>query len=203
LPLTAPLISQGVEKVQSVKHLLTERLLLRSWSEQDHPKFAEINADPKVMRYFPNTLDQAQSNQLAEEISRRLNQQAWGFWAVELRASAQFIGFVGLNEPDYPLPCSPCIEIAWRLSQSHWNRGYATEAAFAALDFGFSHLRLEEIVSFTACSNLPSQAVMKKLGMSLRKSSFLHPKLDPAHPLAEHVLYTITKSDYLLRQDSK
>src|SRR5262249_31823228 len=87
---------------------------------------------------------------------------------------------------------TPCVEIGWRLAAEYWNRGYATEGARAALDFGFKILQLEEVVSFTVPGNIRSQRVMEKIGMTHSPSDdFDHPLLPEGHPLRRHVLYRI------------
>lgn len=171
--------------------LKTPRLILRAWREADKPVFARINADPAVMKYYPAPLTAEESNDLAAEISHRMDEQGWGFWAVELKTTSKFIGFVGLNNPGYELPVSPCAEIGWRLAKAHWGMGYATEAGHAALDFGFTELQLPSIYSFASVTNTRSVNVMRRLGMNDTRQNFEHPIIPPNHPLREHVLYKI------------
>ncbi|MGV3525416.1 MAG: GNAT family N-acetyltransferase [Candidatus Sericytochromatia bacterium] len=177
--------------------LHTARLRLRNWRESDFEPFAEMCADPEVMRFFPAVLSRAESLEMAQKIKSLLEARGWGWWAVEIPGVTDFAGFVGLHIPKDSLPFSPCVEIGWRLAQAHWGRGYATEAARAALDFGFHSLDLEEIVSFTAVVNQPSIAVMQKLGMRHTGFDFDHPDLDAASPLRRHVLYKMAKADWL------
>ncbi len=128
---------------------------------------------------------------MANKIHGLIAQRGWGFWAVEVIGLQKFIGFVGLHTPQPELPCAPCVEIGWRLDKSHWGKGYATEAARAALQFGFDELKLKEIVAFTPVPNKPSQAVMHKIGMHNTGNNFNHPSLPKGHRLSEHVLYRI------------
>ena len=172
--------------------LETERLILRPWRKTDLEPFADLNADPAVIRYFPAPLDRADSDRLARRLEQKFAAQGWGWWAVEVRSGAPFIGFVGLNIPDYAdeLPFTPAFEIGWRLAKDHWRRGYAKEAATEVLRYAFEDLGREEVVSFTAAQNLPSQAVMQAIGMTRDTSGdFDHPLLAPGHPLRRHVLY--------------
>lgn len=156
-----------------------------------------MNADPVVRQYYPTTLTEAQSHQWAEKAQQQLDTLAYGFWAVALKPNPeQFIGFVGLAtptwQPPFPINHPPCVEIGWMIHPDHWGQGYATEAAQAALHYGLQVLGLPEIVSFTTQTNVRSQRVMEKIGMSRTPSDdFLHPQLDPAHPLAPHVLYRL------------
>ena len=127
--------------------LRTPRLCLRSWNDDDLAAFAAMNADPRVMEHFPNTLTQSESDALAGRIREKLDRSGYGLWAVEVVGVARFIGFVGLSEPTFQAHFIPCVEIGWRLACEHWARGYATEAARTALAFAFENLRLDEVVS--------------------------------------------------------
>ncbi|MFC0225156.1 GNAT family N-acetyltransferase [Serratia aquatilis] len=167
----------------------TPRLLMRSWQDSDLPAFAAINADPNVMKYFPAPLSRAESDTMAERIRALMQQQGWGFWAVEVKGGSPFIGFVGLASAGDDLPCSPCVEIGWRLAAEHWGQGYASEAANCALELAFNTLQLTEVVSFTAENNHPSRRVMARIGMTFSGETFEHPRLPPGHPLRKHVLY--------------
>ncbi|HYE37309.1 GNAT family N-acetyltransferase [Methylocaldum sp.] len=167
----------------------TERLRLRQWRITDREPFAQLNADPRVMAFFPSPLDQAASDAMAERIRALIDERGWGLWATELKRTGEFIGFVGLHVPSPALPFAPCVEIGWRLAYRHWGQGYATEAAKGALRIGFDVLNLPEIVSFTAVGNTRSRAVMERLGMQLAGETFQHPALPAGHPLREHCLY--------------
>lgn len=168
----------------------TERLVMRRWKDSDREPFAQLNADPRVMKHFPALLERDVSDALADEIEARMAINGWGFWAVELQTSGEFIGFVGLNPGHAALPFAPCVEIGWRLAFAHWGRGYAQEGARAALAFGFENLELDEIVAFTALSNSRSQALMQRIGMQENVASrFDHPSLPADSPLRAHCLY--------------
>ena len=117
-------------------------------------------------------------------------------WALEELGSGQFIGFTGLHHAPDELPCAPAVEIGWRLDRQFWGRGYATEAANKALSFAFDSLKLNQLVSFTSINNAPSIAVMKRIGLQDAKKNFIHPKLEPTSPLAEHVLYALSRSTW-------
>ena len=184
--------------------LETERLRLRQWQASDAEPFAAMLADPEVMQYFPATLDRSQSDALMARLQQRISESGYGFWAAERRDTGAFIGFVGLNVPDYPLPFAPCVEIGWRLARSAWSQGLASEAARAALRYGFDMLQLPEIVSFTSEHNLRSQAVMQRLGMRRDvHGDFLHPKLTSDHWLARHVLYRLTVTEWRSAQERR
>ncbi len=175
----------------------TERLRLRQWLPADREPFAALNADPKVMEFFPATLDYAASNTLADRCEAFIAERGWGPWAAEITRSNQFIGFVGLHVPAPELPFSPCVEIAWRLAFHHWGKGFASEAARGALRVGFELLSLPEIVSFTTVHNLRSRAVMERLGMHETKDVFEHPHVPAGNPLRLHCLYRLSREQWL------
>ncbi|HEY8305591.1 MAG TPA: GNAT family N-acetyltransferase [Lapillicoccus sp.] len=170
----------------------TVRLVLRQWRDEDWAPFAALNADPEVMRYFPSTLDEQESNAFAYRNAALLEVYGYGLWAVGALDSGAFLGMVGLNRPQWSAPFTPCTEIGWRLARSAWGRGYATEAARAALAVAFGSLGLDEVVSFTTVANTRSRAVMERLGMTRDPAEdFDHPKLDPDSPVRTHVLYRL------------
>lgn len=171
--------------------LTTSRTLLRPWQTADLEPFAALNADPKVMTYFPELLTREQSDAFVTRVTAHFEEKGWGPWALEV--GGRFAGFVGLWAPSFTAHFTPCVEVGWRLATEFWGRGYATEAARAALKCGFETLGLSEIVSFTSNSNLPSRAVMKRIGMHHDPADdFDHPRLPAKHPLARHVLYRIS-----------
>src|SRR5277367_5450441 len=125
--------------------LSTERLILRSWGDADREPFAALNADPEVMRHFPATLSRTESDELIDHLEAHIDSHGYGFWALERLEDARLLGAVGLaNVPPY-LPFAPAKEIGWRLARLAWGQGYATEAAGAAVRFGFHDLGLTEI----------------------------------------------------------
>jgi ribosomal-protein-alanine N-acetyltransferase len=180
----------------------TDRLILRRWREADLDPFARMNADPEVMRHFPSTLTRAQSDGFAARIQRQFEELGYGPWAVEIPGEAEFIGFVGLLRHTFPAHFTPATEVGWRLDRPYWGKGYATEAAQAALADGFGRLGLEEIVSMTAPSNVRSIAVMERLGMTHDPADdFDHPNVPEGHPLRRHVLYRLSSKTGRLRAD--
>ena len=181
---------------ESTLSLETDRLILRQWCDRDFNGFCEMNADPEVMRYFPKTLTESECREFMSKMSSLIREQGWGFWAVEIKASKEVIGFVGLNSPRTKLPFTPCVEVGWRLHKRYWGYGYATEAGKKSLEYGFTHLNLEEIVAFTTESNINSRKVMDRLGMKNTGENFRFPELPLNHPLSEHVLYKVTKSEW-------
>jgi ribosomal-protein-alanine N-acetyltransferase len=149
-----------------------------------------MNADPRVMEFFPACLDRAESDAAADRIAAHFAQHGFGFWAVELPGSVSFIGFIGLAVPRFEAHFTPCVEIGWRLAHTYWGHGYATEGARRVLEHGLATLGLREIVSFTAVGNWRSRAVMERIGMHHDPDDdFEHPGLPAGHRLRQHVLY--------------
>jgi len=168
----------------------TDRLVLRRWHETDLEPFARLTADAEVMRYFPAPLSREQSDGLAARADALFDSRGYGLWALERLDTGDFIGFTGLAPMPEGIPGSGGVEVGWRLAQSAWGQGFATEAATAALRFGFDTLGLAEVNSITAVINIRSRRVMERLGMLLA-DEFEHPKLPEPSPLRRHVRYTI------------
>lgn len=149
------------------------------------------------MRFFPAPLDRSESDAMALRCQALIAQRGWGLWAVEIKSTREFIGYVGLHIPTMELPFSPCIEIGWRLAFQHWGKGFATEAARSALRVGFEQLGFLEIVSFASIQNLRSRAVMERIGMQDSRTIFEHPAIPRGNPLREHCLYRLSHEQWL------
>lgn len=174
----------------------TPRLILREWRDSDLLPFAQLNADPRVMEYMLKPLSAPESDAFAQRIQEHIAAHGFGLWAVEEKESGNFLGYVGLSIPSFIVPTigKPCVEIGWRLAHDAWGKGYATEAARAALDLAFNRYGLEEIVSFTVPANVRSTRVMEKLGMTHNPADdFDHPRIEKINPLCRHVLYRLAK----------
>jgi ribosomal-protein-alanine N-acetyltransferase len=178
--------------------LRSERLLLRRWREEDREPFAAMNADPVVMEHFPAPLGRAESDALMDRVERGFEEHGFGLWALEARDTGSFLGFTGLSVPRFHASWMddrhhPVVEVGWRLAREAWGAGLATEAARASLRFGFEELALPEVVSFTTVTNLRSQAVMRRLGMT-RVAEYEHP-VDSGSPLPS-VACLLTEQDW-------
>ena len=180
-----------------IPELRTKRLVLRAWRERDLEPFAALNGDPRVMEHLPAVLSRAESDAAAALTRAHFDQHGFGYWAVEVVGGASFIGFAGLARPRFEAPFTPCVEIGWRLAAEHWGRGYATEAARAALRFAFDDLALDEVLAWTVPTNQRSRRVMDKLGMRQDPAGdFDHPRLPEGHPLRRHVIYRIGRAAF-------
>jgi len=180
----------------------TPRLIIRPWKDSDIPEFAKMNQDQDVMEFFPSVLTPEESKSRVEFYKKHIQEHGFGLWAVEIKATHEFIGFVGLAIPSFEAEFMPAVEIGWRIAKNHWNQGYATEAARFVLHEAFEKFNLKEVVSFTAMPNQKSMRIMEKIGMTRDlKDDFDHPKLDKDHWLCRHVVYRMTK-EQLIAQDS-
>jgi RimJ/RimL family protein N-acetyltransferase len=173
-----------------VSELRTERLLLRQWRESDLDPWAAMNADPQVREFFPNVLTRTESEASVASFQADLEERGYGWWAVEVRATGEFIGFIGLDPVDEGMAFTG-VEIGWRLARSAWGYGYASEAAVASLAFGFETLALPEILAITTATNLRSQAVMRRIGMSHDPAYDFDDPDVPDGPLRRCVVYRI------------
>lgn len=176
--------------------LTTERLILRPFTEADRQPYAELNADPEVMRFYPSAYSREQSGTSLDQIIDETSRHGFSFLAAELRETGDFAGLIGLGRLSgimrAALRGAPEVEIGWRLNKRFWGQGLAPEGARACLEYAWDELALPEVVAFTYRGNLPSQRVMEKTGLARDPDGgFEHPKLAEGHPIRPHVLYRI------------
>ena len=179
-----------------ISYIQTPRLILRQCQDSDIAPFIQMCADKEVMRYFPKNLDATEATAFLERIRTDIEKRGWGAFAVELKTTGEFIGFIGLHVHPPELKIADAPEIGWRLLPQYWNQGYATEGAKAVLKYAFRTLRLEKVISFTACVNTPSERVMQNISLE-KVGEFDHPLVPADHILCRHVLYEKQRSDYL------
>jgi ribosomal-protein-alanine N-acetyltransferase len=174
--------------------LQTGRLLLRRWRESDRLPFQAMNADPRVMEFFPAPLSPNESDALVDRAQAHFDRHGFGPFAAELLENHSFVGFIGLSIPNFYAPFTPAVEVGWRLAVYCWGRGLATEGARAVVRYGFEELGLDGLVSFTVPGNVRSRRVMEKIGMTHDPcDDFGHPRLPEGHPLRRHVLYRLQR----------
>lgn len=172
----------------------TSRLVLRQWRPSDLPAYAALNADPEVRRFWPDTLAARESDEQVQGFQRHIERHGFGFWAVEVPGVAPFAGFTGIKHVDYPAPFLPAVEIGWRFAREHWGRGYATEAAKAALADALGRVGLREVVACAVVGNAASRRVMERIGMARDvDGDFDLPR--PEGPLRRAVLYRVRAPD--------
>lgn len=175
---------------------VTDRLLLRRWTDADKAPFADLNSDAEVMRHFPAVLSRAESDALADRVDRTFDERGYGLWALERLDTTQFIGFAGLSAMPEGVPGEGGVEVGWRLASEHWGHGFATEAALTALVFAFDELSLDQVNSITAVGNSRSRAVMERIGLRFVER-FDHPRIEEGHRLRAHVRYVIERADWV------
>jgi RimJ/RimL family protein N-acetyltransferase len=169
------------------------RVILRQWRDDDLAAFAEMNRDPRVMRYFPGPNTEDESRRGMERQRALIEGQGWGLWAVEVAGT--FAGMTGLSVPRFSAPFTPCVEVGWRFRPEYWGRGVAHASAVCALRHAFGPLGLREVVSFTATANTPSRRLMERLGLERDPAGdFLHPLIAEDSPIRPHVLYRATRA---------
>lgn len=175
-------------------HIETERLVLREWRDEDLHPFARMNGDPLVMEYLPRVLDEKATARHMKEFQKHFKKHGYGLYAVEIRDSGEFAGFVGLNTVSFKAAFTPATEVAWRLDYEYWGKGYGSEAAMAVIQHAFDKLALKELVAFTVHDNDRSTHLMEKIGMTRdEKGDFDYPALKKGHPLGRFALYRIVK----------
>lgn len=169
----------------------SERLGFRNWLESDIELMSAINADEKVMEFFPAIASKDQTIEFIEKMQKQFKEKGFCYFAVDKLENNEFIGFIGLSEKSFEAEFTPCIDIGWRLSSEEWNKGYAGEGAKRCLEYANEVLKLEKIVSIAPKINVKSEKVMKKIGME-KVLEFEHPLLINDERLRDCVLYQIT-----------
>ncbi len=166
----------------------SERLGFRNWTEVDKPKMGLISSDVKVMEYFPAIKSQEQTNEFVDRMQAQFSRNGFCYFAVDKLVDNEFIGFIGISEQTFKSDFTPCIDIGWRLAQSEWSRGFATEGAKKCLEYAFDELGLKNIKAICPAINNKSENVMRKIGMKKLKN-FKHPLLSEFKDLEECALY--------------
>jgi [ribosomal protein S5]-alanine N-acetyltransferase len=149
--------------------LETPRLILRHYVPEDVDALSEVLCDRENMRYYPNPFERADVEAWIEKCLRRYREDGIGLWALILKAGDQFAGDCGLalQEVDGVIE----TEVGYHLARRHQGQGLATEAARACLDYAFSNLRLQRVISLIRPENLPSRRVAERNGMSIEKET--------------------------------
>jgi len=142
----------------------TSRLLLRTFTEDDAALIYELNLDPDVIRYTHDPIrDRAHASEILERVI--IPQYALydhGRWAVHIRSNLEFLGWCGLK---YRAELNE-IDLGYRFKKDGWGKGYATEAAWASIQYGFEKIGLQRIVARAEIDNIGSWKVLEKCGMT-------------------------------------
>jgi RimJ/RimL family protein N-acetyltransferase len=177
---------------ERVTELRTDRLVLRRWRDSDLAPWAAMNADPEVREHLGAPLTREQSDASVARFEAAFDRRGYGWWAVEVRATGEFVGFAGLDEVDEDMPFTG-VEIGWRLARTAWGHGYATEAARAVLTHAFDVLAFREVLAVTTAANPRSRAVMCRIGMTRNPADDFDDPAAPEGPLRPNVLYRIAR----------
>jgi len=174
----------------------TERLLLRSWRDDDLEPFAAMSADSEVMQHLGGVQERHEAAAAIARYRATERDQGHCFWAVERRDDHALLGFCGLRVGGHAgTPVVEELEIGWRLRRSAWGRGYAREAAAASMAWGWANTDRRRIAAWTVPANTPSWGLMRRLGMvHLPDLDFAHPSFPSDHPLSRHLVYAVDRS---------
>lgn len=168
----------------------SERLGFRNWTADDIQKMANINSNPKVMEFFPYIPSFTETKAFVEKMQQQFAKKGYCYFAVDVLESNTFIGFIGLSDKDFESDFTPCVDIGWRLSEEHWQKGYAVEGAKKCLEYGFEKMGLNRILAIAPKINIKSEKVMRKIGM-VKIKHFVHPLLLDDNRLKDCILYEI------------
>lgn len=166
----------------------SERLGFRNWNDNDLDEFAKLNADFEVMEHFPKPLTKEETYLFIQRQKKHYESNGYNYFATEILATGEFIGFIGLLYQEYESQFTPNVDIGWRLKKDAWGKGYATEGAKMCLEFGFKKIDLKRIISTCTKRNVRSENVMKKIGMT-KVGEFNHPRLKEFPELEKCVCY--------------
>ena len=169
----------------------SERLGFRNWIDSDTPKMIDISSNADVMEFFPAIATKIQTVEFIDRMKLMYIEKEYCYFAVNQLKDESFIGFIGLCNQTYESQVTPNVDIGWRLNKKYWNNGLATEGAKKCLDYGFTVIKLKNIISTTPKINIKSIRVMEKIEMA-KLTEFKHPRLKLNEKLENCVCYEIT-----------
>jgi RimJ/RimL family protein N-acetyltransferase len=175
----------------------TKRLILREWRDEDREPFHAMSIDARVMATLGPLMQRAESDALIDRVQARQMEHGHTFWALERKDDGVFLGWCGIVRALDGLPIAGLPEIGWRLAHHVWGQGYAWEAAFASLDWGFGTKKMERVWAITSVGNDASWGLMERLGMVRhRDMDFDHPFVADGSPLKQHITYSIGRDEW-------
>jgi RimJ/RimL family protein N-acetyltransferase len=191
-----------------VSHVVaeTDRLRLRTWDDERWAEFVHLTNTPAVMRWLGGIADAATQAAARARLDGYQADHGFTFWAVERRADQELLGFCGLKRANAPgaEPVHGEVEAGWRLREDAWGQGYAKEAAIATLDLAFDRFGAPRVIAFTASGNLPSQGLMKRLGMThLSEHDYVDRRFPADAPPNPQVTFGITADAWRTQRDRR
>jgi RimJ/RimL family protein N-acetyltransferase len=182
--------------------LETERLILRPFEKSDLKAVAAMLADPRARQFLGGAKTYEQATLWLERMMAEFAEHGVGFMPIEMKQTGDLIGYAGLREIPYELAFTPATEIGWALAADHWRQGYASEAADRWLAYAFEDTPREEIVAFAAIANLPSLAVMRRIGMRRDAArDFDHPRVMSSEiGYKRHQVHVMTRDEWFARK---
>jgi RimJ/RimL family protein N-acetyltransferase len=166
--------------------IITPRLLLRRWRDEDLAPMADINANPGVMRWIDDgsVRDLEHTAEAIERWEEEWDEEGFGLFAVELLASGELAGVTGLSVPEFLPEVLPAVAISWQLGSQFWGQGYASEAAHATLEYALQDRGLDRVISINRVGDDASENVIRKLAMV--------PERETTHPVYGYPLHVHT-----------
>ena len=176
--------------------LETERLVLRDWRDGDAERFFAVTNTPAVMRWLGGVMDEDGRQALLDRVSGCHAANGFCFWIVERKEDGEVLGFCGLKRADAPgSTVAGEMEVGWRLREDAWGKGYAKEAASAALQTAFERFGAERVVALTVEGNAPSWGLMLRLGMRRRAElDYVDPRF--GEELNPSIVYSISRAEW-------
>lgn len=168
----------------------SERLIFREWEDKDKEVYINLNQHPQVMKYFYHIPTAEEAIGEMWYYNDKIEQLGYGFWAVENKKTGEVIGDMGVQQTPFQEFFTPSLEIGWRLFPKFWGQSLATEGATRILEYVKEKNIAKEIIAYTANLNMPSQKLMRKIGMQYI-GEFNNPLIDKSSPLYPHVIYKI------------
>ncbi|HWJ37244.1 MAG TPA: GNAT family N-acetyltransferase [Sphingomicrobium sp.] len=177
----------------------TERLRLRTWDDEDGLRFFRIMNTPAVMRWLGGVQSPDGWHAAFDRLRAYERDFGFTFWIAERKSDDEILGFCGLKRANAPGADAIAgeVEIGWRLREDAWGKGYAKEAAIASLDLAFDRFDAPRVVAVTAAGNVPSQGLMKRLGMERREDlDFVDQRFPPDSDVNPQVVFMIDASGW-------
>jgi RimJ/RimL family protein N-acetyltransferase len=175
----------------------TERLRLREWDPEDEARFYAVMNRPEVMEHLGGMQTPEEWSAAYQRVAGFQRDYGHTFWVVDDAESSEIIGFCGIKRVNAPGAgeLTGRHEIGWRLRPEYWGKGFAKEAAIASLDLAFDRFDAPDVIALTVPANVPSQGLMKRLGMTRREDlDFVDTRFGPE--LNPSIVFIMNREDW-------